>query len=151
MTTYTFNSTNTADYNNFNTDFTKLNIDIDYNKSTDSDDFITSILKKINNSFSWSKNKKDEYTYTLLNVTPEALNLEWNKAATLLSNYDYYSNHSSYDFKINGVPVKIHGNYIQVGSQIIPKFTTTKYFNSIPKKDRIMIYSISMSINAIAA
>ena len=67
------------------------------------------------------------------------------------ANYDYYSNHSSYDFKINGVPVKIHGNYIQVGSQIIPKFTTTKYFNSIPKKDRIMIYSISMSINAIAA
>ena len=74
MTTYTFNSTNTADYNNFNTDFTKLNIDVDYNKSTDNDDFITSILKKINNSFSWSKNKKDEYTYTLLNVTPEALN-----------------------------------------------------------------------------
>ena len=44
MTTYTFNSTNTADYNKFNTDFTKLNFDIDYNKSTD-DDFITSILK----------------------------------------------------------------------------------------------------------
>ena len=32
MTTYTFNSTNTADYNKFNTDFTKLNFDIDYNK-----------------------------------------------------------------------------------------------------------------------
>ena len=31
MTTYTFNSTNTADYNKFNTDFTKLNFDIDYN------------------------------------------------------------------------------------------------------------------------
>ena len=29
MTTYTFNSTNTADYNKFNTDFTKLNFDID--------------------------------------------------------------------------------------------------------------------------
>lgn len=150
MTTYKFNSTSTADYSSFNNDFAKFNIDLDYKKN-DNDDFITNILKKINNTFSWSKKNKDEYTYTILNVTPEMLNLEWNKAASLLNNYDYYTDHPSYDFKINGIPVKVHGNYIQVGSRIIPKFTTTKYFNSIPKKDRIMIYSISMSINAIAA
>ena len=150
MTTYKFNSTSTADYNSFNNDFAKLNIDLDY-KENDNDDFITNILKKINNTFSWSKKNKDEYTYTILNVTPEMLNLEWNKTASLLNNYDYYTDHPSYDFKINGVPVKVHGNYIQVGSRIIPKFTTTKYFNSVPKKDRIMIYSISMSINSLIA
>lgn len=150
MTTYKFNSTGTADYNSFNNDFAKFNIDLDYKKN-DNDDFITNILKKINNTFSWSKKNKDEYTYTILNVTPEMLNLEWNKAASLLNNYDYYTDHPSYDFKINDIPVKVHGNYIQVGSRIIPKFTTTKYFNSVPKKDRIMIYSISMSINSLIA
>lgn len=84
-----------------------------------------------------------------LDITPEALNLEWNKAASRLFDYIYYTENPSYDFKIGDIPVKIHGNYIQVGSRLIPKFTNSSFFNDLPKKDRIILYNISMNINSL--
>lgn len=125
-------------------------------------DYTSDILNKIRSIFPWATKENDtSYTitldnapiesYTLLGVTPEALNLEWNKAASRLYDYIYYTENPSYDFIIGGIPVKIHGNYIQVGTKIIPKFTTSKFFNNLSKKEQIIIYNISININAISA
>ena len=71
------------------------------------------------------------------------------QAASRLFDYIYYTENPSYDFKIGDIPVKIHGNYIQVGSRLIPKFTSSSFFNDLPKKDRIILYNISMNINSL--
>lgn len=151
--TYTFNSTeNTANNNKtFNLDLSKYDKPIEKKG-----DYITDILNKMKNIFPWTKDKDDTITidiipmdFTYGNITAEALNLEWNKAATRLHDYIYYSEHPSYDFKIGDIPVKIHGNYIQVGSRIIPNFTTSGFFNKLTKKERIKLYQISLTINEI--
>ena len=152
---YKFNDNKNTATNNFDYtfDLTKY-----FNNSSKKKDYTSTILEKIRSIFPWAKNNSDDITitidsiptsYTLLNVTSDALNAEWNKAASRLYDYIYYSKHPSYDFKIGGVPVKIHGNYIQVGSEIIPKFTTSKFFDKMTKKNRIILYNISLSINSI--
>lgn len=152
---YKFNDNKNTATNNFDYtfDLTKY-----FNNSNKKKDYTSTILEKIRSIFPWTKNNSDDITitidsiptsYTLLNVTSDALNAEWNKAASRLYDYIYYSEHPSYDFKIGGVPVKIHGNYIQVGSEIIPKFTTSKFFDKMTKKNRIILYNISLSINSI--
>ena len=152
---YKFNDNKNTATNNFDYtfDLTKY-----FNNSNKKKDYTSTILDKIRSIFPWANNNSDDITitidsiptsYTLLNVTSDALNAEWNKAASRLYDYIYYSEHPSYDFKIGGVPVKIHGNYIQVGSEIIPKFTTSKFFDKMTKKNRIILYNISLSINSI--
>ena len=152
---YKFNDNKNTATNNFDYtfDLTKY-----FNNSNKKKDYTSTILEKIRSIFPWAKNNSNDITitidsiptsYTLLNVTSDALNTEWNKAASRLYDYIYYSEHPSYDFKIGGVPVKIHGNYIQVGSEIIPKFTTSKFFDKMTKKNRIILYNISLSINSI--
>lgn len=156
--TYKFNSTNNNTATNKNLDYV---IDLSKyftNDSNKSMDYTSSILNKIRSIFPWTKKENNDVitidnlpidSYMLLNITSEALNLEWNKAASRLYDYIYYTDHPSYDFKIGGIPVKIHGNYIQVGSKIVPKFTTSKFFDSLSKKERIILYNISMNINSI--
>lgn len=56
--------------------------------------------------------------------------------------YDYYLTHPSYDYKYMGVPVKIHGNYIQVGSEIIPKYADYSSFEKLNNKTKLVIYNI---------
>lgn len=157
--TYTFNSTEKTTKNNKDFDYT-LNLDkyfSTYTKDTKGD-YTSELLKKIRSIFPWAKDSKENTiiidalpieSYNFIDISPETLNLEWNKAITRLYDYIYYSNNPSYDFKIGGMPVKLHGNYVQVGSHIVPKFTSSKFFNNIPKKDRIIIYQISMNINSI--
>lgn len=159
--TYKYNTVNNTAKNNTNLDYT-----IDLSKyfttttSSKKSDYTISILDKIKSIFPWANKNDNKYTiltldnapyenYTILNITPEALNLEWNKAASRLFDYIYYTENPSYDFKIGDIPVKIHGNYIQVGSRLIPKFTSSSFFNDIPKKDRIILYNISMNINSL--
>lgn len=149
--TYKFNSIDTTAKSNNDFDYS-LNLGKLYNTSAydKKTDYVDDILKKISNIFSWNNTSTDpNNTYTLFNVTPQALNMEWNKAATRLYDYLYYSSHPSYDFKIGNIPVKIHGNYIQIGSKIVPKFTSSSYFKNWSKKDRITIYNISLTINSV--
>lgn len=157
--TYKFNTTNNTAFDT-NLDYViDLSKYFNNNNNTKSNDFTSDILNKIRSIFPWAnKDNKNEIitiesipidSYTILDITPEALNFEWNKAASRLYDYIYYTNHPSYDFKIGGIPIKIHGNYIQIGSKIVPKFTTSKFFNSLSKKERILMYSISLSINSI--
>jgi hypothetical protein len=80
-------------------------------------------------------------------ISPSMLNLEWNKAATKLKELAYYTKNKSYDFLIGDVPVKIHGNYIQVGYDIIPTFTKSSFFDDYSDEDRATLYEISLSIN----
>lgn len=159
--TYKYNTVNNTAKNNTNLDYT-----IDLSKyfttttSSKKNDYTISILDKIKSIFPWANKNDNKYTiltldnapcenYTILDITPEALNLEWNKAASRLFDYIYYTENPSYDFKIGDIPVKIHGNYIQVGSRLIPKFTNSSFFNDLPKKDRIILYNISMNINSL--
>ena len=99
--------------------------------SSKKSDYTISILDKIKSIFPWANKNDNKYTiltldnapyenYTILDITPKALNLEWNKAASRLFDYIYYTENPSYDFKIGDIPVKIHGNYIQVGSRLFP-------------------------------
>ena len=127
---YTFKKGNKTN-DNFNFDY-KLDLNKYKDKSNDSD-YTLDILNKISSIFSWTKKDDDlpieikfespTPSYKFIGISPEALNLEWNKAATRLYDYIYYSANPSYDFKIGGVPVKVHGNYIQVGTILIPKYT----------------------------
>lgn len=137
--------------NNFNKDLTNL---FNSYKTTSTDrkfekkDTVTNILDNIQSIFPWAK-KETPKEYTMLNVTPLMLNLEWNKAATRLNEIINSYEHPSYDFKIFDIPVKMHGNYIQVGSRLIPTFANSDFFKRVPKKERIEIFSISMYINSI--
>ena len=90
-------------------------------------------------------------SFTITNISPTSLNLEWNKAATHLLECAYYANNPTYDFIICDTPIKIHGNYIQVGSEIIPTFTRSDFFTTMKKEDQINIYNIAVEINAIFA
>lgn len=141
--TYKYNTVNNTAKSNTNLDYT-----IDLSKyfttttSSKKSDYTISILDKIKSIFPWANKNDNKYTM-------EALSLEWNKAASRLFDYIYYTENPSYDFKIGNIPVKIHGNYIQVGSRLIPKFTSSSFFNDLPKKDRIILYNISMNINSL--
>lgn len=156
--TYYFNTTNNTANNNY--DNCKIDLSKYYkNTKYENDlDFTSSILNKIKSIFPWAtKENKNIYrlrtnddsdkNYILLDITPDALNYEWNKAASML--YHIADSDSIYDFKIGNVPVKIYGNYIQVGSKIIPKFTSSNFFNNYSKKDRILLYNISLEINTL--
>lgn len=92
-----------------------------------------------------------DLTYKPINVTPYALNLEWNKAASRLLEIAYYLDHPTYDYMIGDTPIKIHGNYIQVGSTIIPTYSKAKDFTKFNKETQINLYNIAVTINMIAA
>lgn len=122
--------------------------------------YVDDLLLKARNTFlNWDTKKKkdgmiyfelpkDNY-YKMNAVDDKILNLEWNKAATYLKDYLYYSARPSYDFLIGDTPVKIHGNYIQVGSLIIPTFTKSSWFKDLDKETKMTIYNISITINSI--
>ena len=159
---YTFKKNGKNNDNNFNFDY-----NLDLNKYQDSNDltsfsisdkrkdFTSTILDKMRSIFPWAKDSTDKSieikfdtpTYKIIGVSPEALNLEWNKAATRIYDYLYYTANPSYDFKICDVPVKVHGNYIQVGTTLIPKYTKSSFFDTLEKKERENIYNISLTIN----
>ena len=101
--TYKYNTVNNTAKNNTNLDYT-----IDLSKyfttttSSKKSDYTISILDKIKSIFPWANKNDNKYTiltldnapyenYTILDITPEALNLEWNKAASRLFDYIYYT------------------------------------------------------------
>lgn len=158
------NSTNNFGTNNnndlFNSNFFKLNL----TKGTNNKGYIDSLIDNAYDKIPWLRGLKSKKTtlvdlsdlftyekpdYTLLDVSPLALNLAWNKAATNLYEILYYTANPTYDFKIGGIPVKIFGNYIQVGSKILPKYTTSSIFNNMTKEEKVIIYNISLEINSI--
>lgn len=159
--------------NNTNFDFTSYNFIksfTDDNKKKNDNYIDNLITKAIKNITPWVKTKDDKNminvifgdkplkkymfekpNYTLTSITPMILNLEWNKAASYLMEYLYYTNNPTYDFIIDNTPIKIHGNYIQVGADIIPTFTNSTFFDDMKKEDQINIYNIAIEINAIFA
>lgn len=170
MTTTFLNKKGNNNNFNFNTyDF--LNPYYEKISKKKDDNYIDNLLTKaFKNLVPWAKkeDKKDniyiifgdeptkKYTFekpsfTITNISPTSLNLEWNKAATHLLECTYYANNPTYDFIICDTPIKIHGNYIQVGSEIIPTFTRSDFFTTMKKEDQINIYNIAVEINAIFA
>ena len=163
MTTTFLNKKGNNNNFNFNTyDF--LNPYYEKISKKKDDNYIDNLLTKtFKNLVPWAKkeDKKDsiyiifgdesmkKYTFekpsfTITNISPTSLNLEWNKAATHLLK-------CAYDLIICDTPIKIHGNYIQVGSEIIPTFTRSDFFTTMKKEDQINIYNIAVEINAIFA
>lgn len=148
---------NKFNYESINFDFTPKKTDKNY-----LDNLLNDAYKKF---LPWMKTSKKEdkkeyiileipepdLTYKPINVTPYALNLEWNKAATRLLEIAYYLDHPSYDYMIGDTPIKIHGNYIQVGSTIIPTYSKAKDFTKFDKATQINLYNIAVTINMIAA
>lgn len=155
-----YNSNNDFGTTYNNTDLFTLTIP----KETSSKSYIDTLLDKAYKGISWLKPKNEEIKlinlgdlfnyskplYTLMDVSPLALNLEWNKATTNLYNLLTYLNDPIYDFKIGGIPVKVFGNYIQVGSKILPKYATSNDFMSFGKEERTVIYNISLEINSMS-
>lgn len=160
--TYTILNSKKGNNNNFkyesiNLDFTPKKTDKNY-----LDELINNTYKKF---LPWLKPSKNEdkkesiileipklyLPYTPINVTPYALNLEWNKAASRLLEIAYYLDNPSYDYMIEDTPIKIHGNYIQVGSIIIPTYSKSKDFTKFDKETQINLYNIAVTINMIAA
>lgn len=160
MTTTYFNkgNVNTKTFNN-HYDF----INPMYNTKKTNKGYVDNLLDKAYDTFlPWMKkkdniiyidfdSKEKTYDYTILDVTPMALNLEWNKAVSKLMEYAYYLDNPTYDYMIGNTPIKIHGNYIQVGSKIIPTFTNSKFFSKCDKETQINLYNIAVTINMIAA
>lgn len=157
---------NTTNNIGTNKDFFNLNdFTLNLPKGTYKKNYIDSLIENAYDNIPWLrglKSKKetlidlsDLFTYekpdyTLLDISPLALNLAWNKAATNLYEILYYTANPTYDFKIGGVPVKVFGNYIQVGSKILPKYTTSSMFKDMTKEEKIIIYNISLEINSIS-
>lgn len=125
--------------------------------------FIDGLIDGMHHKFPWLNNdskktilttpfesiefNKPDFTY--LYTSPYALNLEWNKAASKLTSLLNNMNQESYDFYIGDTPVKVFGNYIQVGYDIIPTFTSKNYFSSFDKKKTIKLYEVVTTINEI--
>ena len=126
--------------------------------------FIDGLIDGINTKFPWLHGNKSEniilttpfeslefakpnYDYSY--ISPYALNLEWNKAATKLTSALYGMGKKSYDFYYGDLPVKVFGNYIQIGYDIIPTFTSANYFEQFDEKKTITLYEVVTTINAI--
>lgn len=137
-------------------------------KKNNETDYVTELLNKAYNILlPWYKNdtkdtkdtkKNNKYntinlssdilsTYFFTSITSAALNLEWNKAASRLADYIYYTENPTYDFMIEDIPVKIHGNYIQIGSELIPKFTNIKFFDKYDNETKKQLYIVALIIN----
>lgn len=54
-----------------------------------------------------------------------------------------------YDYKINGVPVRVYSSFIQVGTQIIPFKNYNSYILNLREEERITIFKIVVEINNI--
>lgn len=161
------NNNKNFDYNSFDMIFKNKFFD---NDKKNDDNYIDNLLKKAYETIvPWAKKKDTETIYIVFgdnpnkkytfekpsfsytSISPAALNLEWNKAATHLLECAYYAKNPTYDFMLGDTPIKIHGNYIQVGSEIIPTFTSSDFFSPMNKETRINIYNIALEINAIFA
>ena len=162
-----FTILNSKKGNKTNDNFKYESINLDNILKKDNKNYVDDLLDKAYKTFlPWMSrktedNKKIIYLdtskydykpdYTILDVTPYALNLEWNKAASRLLDIAYYMDHPTYDFMIDDIAIKIHGNYIQIGSEIIPTFTKAKDFKKFDKDTQINLYYIAVIINNIAA
>lgn len=124
--------------------------------------FIDGLIDGIKASTPWLNNNKkitlttpfecieiDKPNYSYSYISPEMLNLEWNKASTKLINTLYGIKEKSYDFYIGDLPVKVFGNYIQIGFDIIPTFTNSNFFTSFDNKKTITLYEVVTTINSI--
>lgn len=58
-----------------------------------------------------------------------------------------YLEDPGYDYKINGVPVRVYSSFIQVGTQIIPLKNYNSYLLNLREEERINIFKIVIKIN----
>lgn len=137
-------------------------------KKNNETDYVTELLNKAYDLLlPWYKDTKDKeekkndkkyktidlssikplFNFTFTSITSSMLNLEWNKAASRLIDYIYYDENPTYDFMIGDIPVKIHGNYIQIDSELIPLFTKEKFFDKYDKDKKEQLYVIALIIN----
>lgn len=68
------------------------------------------------------------------------------KTFTKNEEYMHYLCSPTYDYKIGNIPVKIHGNFIQIGSEIIPKYVDLSYFKKLNNETKTTIYNIIINI-----
>lgn len=148
MSKYIFN--NTDNYSYFSDLFKKyFNTSPYYKKETKKftlkDEFKPSY-------FAYTK-KDDDFKSPLFkkDYTPNANDLIglWSEFIPKLNNYYYFASNPSCDFYINNIPVKVHGNYIQIGADLIPKSPTVDFFNSFSKESKTTIYNVIIEINNI--
>lgn len=99
----------------------------------------------VNLTLDLSKKNNDPFALFKTNyISDSDLYTTWNSFITSdkASEYFYYLNNPSYDYKVNGSYIKNHGNFIQVDNQIIPKYTTYKYFTSLKPETKTTLYNI---------
>jgi|WetSurMetagenome_2_1015567.scaffolds.fasta_scaffold03396_6 hypothetical protein len=65
-----------------------------------------------------------------------------------LKDGEWYTGRDDYDFLWDGVPVKIHNDYVQVGYDIVPRsyFPTDIYFNGNPRMINRTVIEIIIKI-----
>ncbi len=58
-----------------------------------------------------------------------------------------YLEDPGYDYKINGVPVRVYSSFIQIGSQIIPFKNYSPYLFKLKEEERMDIFKIVIKMN----
>lgn len=83
--------------------------------------------------------------------TPSSSDLAslWNTFVPKLDTYYHLTKEPSYDFYINDTPVKIHGNYIQVGATLIPKSAGSDFFSAFSNDTKVTVYNVITEVNNI--
>lgn len=156
MTTYTFklpkNNTNTS-YNSYNNNY------ISELKST--------IANNIASKYPWLDNSTSKTTYTVTYNKPSSTPLfdfssfnfdsDYAKAINILDNYAakkynkkslYFSDMiDEYDFEIDGIPVRIFDDMIQIGNHMIAKNASSYYYSSLNPIIKKTFINIIIKIN----
>ncbi len=149
MSKYIFN--NADNYSYFSDLFNKyFSTSPYYKKKTKKKYTIKDELKP--SYFAYTK-KDDDFKSPIFkkDYTPNATDLSslWSSFIPKLNSYYYFASNPSCDFYINNTPVKIHGNYIQIGADLIPKNATVDFFNGFSNDSKITVYNVIIEMNNI--
>lgn len=76
---------------------------------------------------------------------------DYAKALSILDNYGKKNYHSSdfvdeYDFEIDGTPVRIFDNMIQIGYHLIPKSAASSYYFAMKPEIKKLIIDVTIKI-----
>lgn len=86
-----------------------------------------------------------------ITYTSELLFNSYSSLLPKVAEYLYYTENPTYDFKVDGVPVQIHGSYIIVGSKLIPTNTTglnIDFFNTMKESEKKTVYNIYLFLDS---
>lgn len=141
MTTYKFNLKNSSNNNSYS--------------SSNSSYLKSLIANSLADKYSWF-NDTPSTTYISTNhYTPTYS--DYGKALSILDNYaakkynkkylSFSNYYDEYDFEIDGTPIRIFDDMIQIGNHMIAKNASSNYYNNLSPSLKKIIINITIKIS----